>query len=411
MNDEYTTHQTWAVTDDMGFLLTAYDGIDAFQAYAEAQRQFADRGMVVLDTVYEMQSPADAQAPLAANVRRLEVMPGKALRAASLPKLSDDDVFAYSYEEAHELIRPYLPDKPTWQRPEYALENFLRTNAKMQKSPPGPGPRYVSKGLSLAPNAMAFQRMGEEKRPSRRLPQGGQTRTFCVGSNEFCRATCLVYSGRQTMKRKGESEAYPLTLKVAFSEALVREPAAFTRVLVESIRVFTDEATRCREVPMVRLNVLSDLPWELIYPLMFEHFSDVQFYDYTKVFGRSVAENYDLTFSFSGTNYRQCDRELERGLRVATVFFVERGMALPKTWRGVEVVDGDDLDLRPLNPPGVIVGLTFKTPNTDLLAVRGKAAKAQAAGVFVVPCWIEDGQVVAAETPRQTDAFWFDYVD
>lgn len=159
----------------------------------------------------------------------------------------------------------------------------------------------------------------------------------------------------------------------------------------------------------VRLNVLSDLPWELIWPELFERLGDVCFYDYTKVAGREPPPNYDLTFSYSGTNWRLSESELAAGRRCAVVFFADRaGKRFPETWRGYRVVPGDDHDIRPLDPPGVVVGLNYKTPNVEVMALRGRVPKAMAAKSFLVPVWLEDGEVIAAETPRSADAFWYD---
>jgi hypothetical protein len=68
--------------------------------------------------------------------------------------------------------------------------------------------------------------------------------------------------------------------------------------------------------------VLSDIPWELVCPELFELFPDLGFYDYTKVPGRTGFDNYDLTFSFSGTNERQTKSEIARGHRVAVVYWL-----------------------------------------------------------------------------------------
>jgi hypothetical protein len=76
-------------------------------------------------------------------------------------------------------------------------------------------------------------------------------------------------------------------------------------------------------MPLVRLNVFSDLPWEMMAPGLFDDFRNVQFYDYTKVPGRVVPDNYDITFSYAGTkrNVDSMDHEIrDLGRRVAVVF-------------------------------------------------------------------------------------------
>lgn len=124
----------------------------------------------------------------------------------------------------------------------------------------------------------------------------------------------------------------------------------------------------------MRLNVLSDIPWELVLGHVMEWYGqECAFYDYTKVAGRRPPAAYDLTFSFSGTNQQLAINELEADRRVAVVFLGMKqkggrwepfryGAQLPRTFWGRPVVDGDISDLRPLDPPGCIVGLRWKTP-------------------------------------------------
>ena len=67
-------------------------------------------------------------------------------------------------------------------------------------------------------------------------------------------------------------------------------------------------------------------------------------------------ENYHLTFSRSEHNDSLCQMVLELGGNVAVVFRNQ----LPKTWKGFEVINGDETDLRFLDKKGVIVGLIEK---------------------------------------------------
>jgi hypothetical protein len=113
----------------------------------------------------------------------------------------------------------------------------------------------------------------------------------------------------------------------------------------------------------VRLNVVSDVMWERELPSLFWLFRDVQFYDYTKhakrVFrflGGELPPNYSLTFSLSEDSEADARTVLEGGGNVAVVF---RGV-LPKDWFGFPVLDGDETDMRFLDPPGVVVGLRAK---------------------------------------------------
>ena len=85
-------------------------------------------------------------------------------------------------------------------------------------------------------------------------------------------------------------------------------------------------------------------------------FADVQFYDYTKVPGRDLGiPNYHLTFSLAESNEEDAAAELQRGMNIAVVFD-----GVPSEYLGVPVVDGDESDLRFLDPSGVVVGLKAK---------------------------------------------------
>ena len=119
-----------------------------------------------------------------------------------------------------------------------------------------------------------------------------------------------------------------------------------------------------------RLNLTSDIAWEDVYMKdpdynIFEYFCAEQFYDYTKSFKRMAnflskkkdfPSNYHLTFSRSEHNDKLCEMVLKMGGNVAVVFRNQ----LPQTWKGYEVINGDENDLRFLDKQGVVVGLIEK---------------------------------------------------
>jgi hypothetical protein len=125
-------------------------------------------------------------------------------------------------------------------------------------------------------------------------------------------------------------------------------------------------------VPVFRLNGTSDLSWEKyevmrngeVFTNIFAAFPNVQFYDYTKVIGRKVTgiTNYHLTFSMADGNYLDCKRAVAEGLNVAVVFGIKKGTAMPKKFfnHNLSVFNGDDSDLRFLDPKGCVVGLYAK---------------------------------------------------
>jgi hypothetical protein len=173
-------------------------------------------------------------------------------------------------------------------------------------------------------------------------------------------------------------------------------------MLIEAIRMHT-RSESCEGLrPFVRLNVMSDVPWELLIPGMFDYFSPENYgrklikgfgavtapvlYDYTKLANRNPPSNYDLTFSFSGKNEATARAEMSRGRRVAVVFLAMRpknkrgerwepfrrvkkvDVELPAAFWNAKVVDGDVSDFRPYDPPNAddpnpcIVGLRWKPP-------------------------------------------------
>ena len=110
---------------------------------------------------------------------------------------------------------------------------------------------------------------------------------------------------------------------------------------------------------LVRLNGTSDIRWELLG--MPQAFPDVQFYDYTKLPNRKgITSNYDLTFSGSGVAEYQpiMFKAKSQGMRIAMVF--RSRDAIPSSYADMAVVDGDNSDIRHLDPQGVVVGLYAK---------------------------------------------------
>jgi hypothetical protein len=114
--------------------------------------------------------------------------------------------------------------------------------------------------------------------------------------------------------------------------------------------------------PAVRLNGTSDIVWEKKWPELFEEFEDVAFYDYTKIWPRLMADyklpkNYYLLLSRSESNEANVDKVLKSNPKANVTVVFDK---LPKKWKGRRVIDGDQMDLRILDPKGVIVGLKAK---------------------------------------------------
>lgn len=122
---------------------------------------------------------------------------------------------------------------------------------------------------------------------------------------------------------------------------------------------------------IVRLNGTSDIRWENIavsgYANIMQALPDIQYYDYTKLANRrNIPANYDLTFSYSGVEAYApfVATAIANGERIAAVFrsrsIVEAMLANGETFLGLPIVDGDDTDIRHLDPKGVVVALYAK---------------------------------------------------
>jgi hypothetical protein len=168
-----------------------------------------------------------------------------------------------------------------------------------------------------------------------------------------CAAPCLNTAGRGRMSNVQDA-------RIRKTRFWHEDREGFLSVLRADIRKLVSKAKRLGMTPMVRLNGTSDIRWEVEAPELFEEFSDVQFYDYTKLPNRKdLPANYHLTFSYSGANERYAafaQVAISNGLNVAVVF----RNALPETFLGLPVVSGDESDVRPFDPDGVVVGLTAK---------------------------------------------------
>jgi len=124
-------------------------------------------------------------------------------------------------------------------------------------------------------------------------------------------------------------------------------------------------------VPVFRLNGTSDIRWETVpvggFPNIMTMFSDVQFYEYTKIANRkNIPANYHLTFSLADGNEDASIAAITNGMNVAAVFrnkdVVARMLAdgMQLDGQHVPVTRGDDTDLRFLDLPGHVIALYAK---------------------------------------------------
>jgi hypothetical protein len=203
----------------------------------------------------------------------------------------------------------------------------------------------------------------------------------CPKATAGCRAACLNTAGRGGMmagvsrlthemvaagvhntiqKARIRRTRWYFTDRSSFMEALCLDGAKLVKL-----------AAKMGVKLAIRLNGTSDIPWERVrldpYTAnIMARFPEVQFYDYTKRVNRTgLPSNYHLTLSLAEDNDRDAHKALQSGLNVAAVFHkVPPAFALPEPVGFgrlvVPVIDGDEHDLRFLDPRGVIVGLKAK---------------------------------------------------
>ena len=174
----------------------------------------------------------------------------------------------------------------------------------------------------------------------------------CPKRTAGCTKGCLNKSGHGGMFKPGETTNKVQQARIRRTKYFFENKAAFLADLIDDIGRAIKQAERKGLIPVFRLNGTSDLSWEK-YDVI-QRFPNVQFYDYTKVLGRKIADlpNYHLTFSRAENNDADVRKALLAGLNVAQVYDT-----IPD---GVYSADEDDL--RFLDPAVGIIGLKAKGP-------------------------------------------------
>ena len=192
----------------------------------------------------------------------------------------------------------------------------------------------------------------------------------CPKRTAGCTAACLNTAGRGGMFKKGESTNVIQEARKRKTRLFFENRGLFMEMLVKDIELAIKQSKRLDLIPVFRLNGTSDLSFEKyevvrngqLFRNVFAAFPEVQFYDYTKVLGRKVKDiaNYQLTFSAADGNDADVYRAIAEGLNVAVVFGIKKTLPMPTEFLGRPVFNGDDSDLRFLDPKGVVVGLYAK---------------------------------------------------
>lgn len=173
-----------------------------------------------------------------------------------------------------------------------------------------------------------------------------------------CSEPCLRSAGRGAMNSTQMSRLR----KTLFMQQYWEEYLAMLQKEVQRFAYYCD----AREyTPAIRLNGTSDIRWEnkiWDYMVSTSHWFGVRWYDYTKEVNRIIPDPkiYDLTFSYSGKPQfrRFVDKAKAMGMRIAVVFRYQKD--IPEVFEGMQTFDGDDSDLRFLEPQGVVSALYAK---------------------------------------------------
>jgi len=192
----------------------------------------------------------------------------------------------------------------------------------------------------------------------------------CAKRTAGCTAACLNLAGRGGMFKKGETTNVIQQARIRKTKMFFENRTEFMALLVKDIELAIKQSAKMSLIPVFRLNGTSDLAFEKyevvrngkLFRNIFAAFPEVTFYDYTKILGRKIANiaNYSLTFSAADGNDVDVAKAIQQGYNIATVFGLKKTEPMPETYMGLPVFNGDESDLRFLDPKGVIVGLYAK---------------------------------------------------
>ena len=192
----------------------------------------------------------------------------------------------------------------------------------------------------------------------------------CPKATPGCISACLNTAGRGGMFKRGEFTNTIQKARIRKTQLFYDNRDEFMSLLVKDINLAIKQSARMGLTPVIRLNGTSDISWEkypvkmgnVTYSNIFAAFGFVTFYDYSKVLGRKVnhISNYSLTFSAADGNDNDVREAIKQGYNIAVVFGIKKTLPMPEFYNGLPVYNGDESDLRFLDPKGHIVGLYAK---------------------------------------------------
>ena len=190
----------------------------------------------------------------------------------------------------------------------------------------------------------------------------------CTWSVEGCRVGCLNYAGRGGIALDASGWNKTQAARIRRTARMILYPEAFAHDLLAELDFIRQQAEADGLGLAVRMNGTSDIAWHRVEPGLV---AEVQkrcdvVYEYTKRPKPDALDaGVDVTYSYPGGSGAAARRFLDAGARVAVVFDTNKGCDLPSAWAApwgerIPVIDGDEHDLRFLDPAGVVVGLRAK---------------------------------------------------
>lgn len=178
----------------------------------------------------------------------------------------------------------------------------------------------------------------------------------CPNSSKGCRDSCLFTAGRGAFSNV-------MAARLRKTKLWFEDRNQFISLLQSDLAAFEKKCKKENKTPAIRLNGTSDIPFVKNKTIsnILQSINNLQMYDYTKrqsyfreYMAGNLPKNLHLTFSRSEHNWEFCKEVLDNSHNVSVVF-----EEVPKEYKGYQVFDGDNTDLRFLDPQG-ICGLKAK---------------------------------------------------
>ena len=182
---------------------------------------------------------------------------------------------------------------------------------------------------------------------------------LCPKASKGCAAACLYTAGRGKFSNVKKS-------RINKSEYYISDKKIFINQLSKELVKIAAKSIKQNKKIAIRLNGTSDQDFISIIKkynnldlLNDKQFKNLVFYDYTAILGKIkkyLNTSYSLTLSRKEDNESDILQALKLGGNVAAVFRDE----LPTTYKGFNVVNGDESDLVMLEAKNCILGLKAK---------------------------------------------------